>query len=183
MAPARQPGAVRADPGYLDRGMLRVVMLDRTAPRDPGPVMTLAGWSPRKMPLQVPQEPIVTECPDMPGRISRRVIFVADPATVRLCRNSIETAWLARLCRLGGDYGRPLHRRNRLSNDAYGPNPPLSPHRSGGCAGRRATGKPLYHFGRVARSVISTGRRLGGLLWAGSLDHSMHSSASALNGY
>jgi len=82
---------------------------------------------PRKMPLQVPQEPIVTECPDMPGRISRRVIFVADPATVRLCRNSIETAWLARLCRLGGDYGRPLHRRNRLSNDAYGPNPPLSP--------------------------------------------------------
>jgi len=58
--------------------------------------MTLAGWSPRKMPLQVPQEPIVTECPDMPGRISRRVIFVADPATVRLCRNSIETAcWLA----------------------------------------------------------------------------------------
>ena len=96
---------MRADPGYLDRGMLRVVMLDRTAPRDPGPVMTLAGWSPRKMPLQVPQEPIVTECPDMPGRISRRVIFVADPATVRLCRNSIETAWLARLCRLGGDYG------------------------------------------------------------------------------
>ena len=30
---------------------------------------------------------------------------------------------------------------------------------------------------RVARSVISTGRRLGGLLWAGSLDHSMHSKA------
>jgi hypothetical protein len=23
--------------------------------------MTLAGWSPRKMPLQVPQEPIITE--------------------------------------------------------------------------------------------------------------------------
>ena len=54
--------------------------------------MTLAGWSPRKMPLQVPQEPIVTECPDMPGRISRRVIFVADPnrtVVQKLDRNSM----------------------------------------------------------------------------------------------
>ena len=52
---------MRADPGYLDRGMLRVVMLDRTAPRGPGPVMTLAGWSFRTMPLQFPQEPTITE--------------------------------------------------------------------------------------------------------------------------
>ena len=123
--------------------------------------MTLAGWSPRKMPLQVPQEPIVTECPDMPRGGSVVVSFSWRILTVRLCRNSIETAWLARLCRLGGDYGRPLHRRNRLSDDAYGPNPPLSPHRFGGCAGRRATGKPLYHFGSSSTFCHIDGSSLG----------------------
>jgi hypothetical protein len=41
--------------------MLLVVMLDRARSQGPGPVMPLAGWSIRKMPLQVPQEPIITE--------------------------------------------------------------------------------------------------------------------------
>jgi hypothetical protein len=40
--------------------MLPAVMLDRTAPRG-GPVITLAGWSFHAMPLEVTQEPIITE--------------------------------------------------------------------------------------------------------------------------